>query len=554
MSKARTLASTVSNGAVLADGTIDAAEIGNLTLPTGGDIVGTTATQTLTGKTINIASNTLTGVQSTLVSGTSIKTVNGTTLLGSGDLEAGGGGQYSAIASGAIASAGLVVELNSDGTVSVVTGADVTVNTTVFNTPNCSVTTSTYDPVSNKVVLAFYDAGATQLKAIVGTVSGSTITFGTAVTFYSGNTGTMAIAYDVAAQRIVVAYRKSVGDNSVGGCRVGTVSGTSISFGPEVAIDGVLSVSALSLAYDAFNQKIVLFYCNSNPTANAKVGTISGSSISFGTAAAFHSTTISASAAAYDSVSQKLLVAFITDNYGICKVGTVSGTTISFGAEAYWSGTGVAPNSVSLVYATASGKFVVAYRAPTTTYGEARTITISGTTASLGTIVNFTGTNQVNYVSVTYDSANGQVLVTYLNQTGGAFGAAKVGTISGTAISFGDADVFRSGTLDFSSAVFDVPTSKYVINYVVGGVGNSSVFTPSFSNQATRIGIAQNAAANGAAVFVKVAGGVDENQSGLTVGSTYYVGNTGALTTTSTNNPRIGFALKPNTLLITDPT
>jgi len=60
MSKARTLASTVSNGAVLADGTIDAAEIGNLTLPTGGDIVGTTATQTLTNKTISGADNTLT--------------------------------------------------------------------------------------------------------------------------------------------------------------------------------------------------------------------------------------------------------------------------------------------------------------------------------------------------------------------------------------------------------------------------------------------------------------------------------------------------------------
>ena len=52
MSKARTLASTVSTGAVLADGTIDAAEIGNLTLPTGGDIVGTTSTQTLTNKTL----------------------------------------------------------------------------------------------------------------------------------------------------------------------------------------------------------------------------------------------------------------------------------------------------------------------------------------------------------------------------------------------------------------------------------------------------------------------------------------------------------------------
>jgi hypothetical protein len=86
MSKARTLAGVVSNGAVLADGTIDAAEIGNLTLPTGGDIVGTTATQTLTGKTIDIASNTLTGVQAELVSGVNIKTINGGSLLGAGDV------------------------------------------------------------------------------------------------------------------------------------------------------------------------------------------------------------------------------------------------------------------------------------------------------------------------------------------------------------------------------------------------------------------------------------------------------------------------------------
>ena len=52
MSKAQTLANLVSTGSVLADGTIDAAEIGNLTLPTGGDIVGTTSTQTLTNKTL----------------------------------------------------------------------------------------------------------------------------------------------------------------------------------------------------------------------------------------------------------------------------------------------------------------------------------------------------------------------------------------------------------------------------------------------------------------------------------------------------------------------
>jgi hypothetical protein len=46
-------------------------------------------TQTLTNKTIAYADNTLTGVQPTLVSGTSIKTINGTSLLGSGNIAVG---------------------------------------------------------------------------------------------------------------------------------------------------------------------------------------------------------------------------------------------------------------------------------------------------------------------------------------------------------------------------------------------------------------------------------------------------------------------------------
>jgi hypothetical protein len=89
MSKAKTLAGLVSTGAVLEDGVVNASEIGSLTLPAGGDIVGTTATQTLTNKTIALANNTLTGVQAALVSGTNIKTINGGSVLGSGDIQAG---------------------------------------------------------------------------------------------------------------------------------------------------------------------------------------------------------------------------------------------------------------------------------------------------------------------------------------------------------------------------------------------------------------------------------------------------------------------------------
>ena len=44
------------------------------------------STQTLTNKTIAYDDNTLTGVQATLVSGTNIKTINSTSILGSGNI------------------------------------------------------------------------------------------------------------------------------------------------------------------------------------------------------------------------------------------------------------------------------------------------------------------------------------------------------------------------------------------------------------------------------------------------------------------------------------
>lgn len=55
------------------------------------DVASTNTAQTLTNKTIAFANNTLTGVQPSLVSGTNIKTINGSSVLGSGDLAVGGG-------------------------------------------------------------------------------------------------------------------------------------------------------------------------------------------------------------------------------------------------------------------------------------------------------------------------------------------------------------------------------------------------------------------------------------------------------------------------------
>ena len=59
---------------------------GDISITAGAPTLTETSTSTLTNKTISYANNTLTGVQPTLVSGTSIKTINGTSILGSGDI------------------------------------------------------------------------------------------------------------------------------------------------------------------------------------------------------------------------------------------------------------------------------------------------------------------------------------------------------------------------------------------------------------------------------------------------------------------------------------
>ena len=65
--------------------------------------------------------------------------------------------------------------------------------------------------------------------SVVGETAGDP-SAGTPVVYESGNTSYSSVAYDANAQKIVIAYRDG-GNSSYGTAVVGTVSGTSISFG-----------------------------------------------------------------------------------------------------------------------------------------------------------------------------------------------------------------------------------------------------------------------------------------------------------------------------------
>ena len=82
--------------------------------------------------------------------------------------------------------------------------------------------------------------------------------------------------------------------------------------------------------------------------------------------------------------------------------------------------------------------------------------------------------------------------------------------------------------------------------YTVVAISSSS------SNNTDWIGFAESAISDTATGDILVVGSVAENQSGLTIGSTYYVQQDGTLATTSSNAVKAGRAIAANKLLITE--
>ena len=109
------------------------------------------------------------------------------------------GGEFKAVASGTLPS-GRPVIVNADGTVTAVANVATSASAgtpVVFEAANVPQTSIVYDSSNDKTVICYRDAGdSNKGKAIVGTVSGSSISFGTPVEFESGATPYIRATFD----------------------------------------------------------------------------------------------------------------------------------------------------------------------------------------------------------------------------------------------------------------------------------------------------------------------------------------------------------------------
>ena len=444
--------------------------------------------------------------------------------------------QVRAIASGALSNGDTVV-VNADGTVSVVAGSDSVAGTPdVFESASVVLNSATFDSSNNKVVISYRDGANNNYgTAVVGTVSGTSISFGTPVVFaISDPVSYIASTFDSSSNKVVIAYARGAG---IGYATVGTVSGTSISFGSETIFRPTSNSTDISIAYDVNSGKVVIVYTDqgNNQYGTAVVGTVSGTAISFGSPVIYNSGYSIYNSIVYDSNAQKVVIAYRdvgNSNVGTAIVGTVSGASISFGSEVtFESGQS---NYIAATFDSTNNKVVIAYQdAGNSYYATAVVGTVSGTSISFGTPVVFENAT-VSFISPVFDSNANKVVIAYRDTGNSNYGTFTVGTVSGTSISFETAVVFQTANSYYNSATFDSSNNKVVNAYRNdgnSGYGTAVVFQPDSTNLTSEnfIGLADGAYADTQSAVINTTCSVDRNQTSLTAGQIYYVQTDGSL-------------------------
>ncbi len=322
-----------------------------------------------------------------------------------------------------------------------------------------------YDTANDKVLIFYIDAANSDYPtAIVGTVGATTMSYGTAVVVQSaGASVALAQAYDSDAQKFGLFYLAS----SEGKAAVATVSGTSVSATVRSYAFESGAIKKVSAVYHQPANKIIVAYSDDVDGDKGKIALprISGtdmldpdgtmpSSGGAGSPIQFESGQITlAIGTAYDSVNKKVVIAYSDDDNG------KNGTSIVF-IPAYNDNNLTSENYI----------------------GMSRGVAVqTGSAASAGSPVVFESA-EIDRTQTVFDSQNNKIIITFRDAGNSYYGTAIVGTVdnSDNSISFGTPVVVESATLGFFGTLsFDSSNNKVVVPYEIGSQGKVKIGTVS---------------------------------------------------------------------------
>jgi hypothetical protein len=507
------------------------------TLPVGN---GGTGATTLTANNVLLGNGT-SAVQ-TVAPGTSgnVLTSNGTTWTSTTPLS---GPTLTAVASGSLSN-GTKVVLNSDGTVSAVSKTITALNPPTvsaltngvgFSTPTAFA--AAYDK-TRKLVFVAVNVSAT-LTVYVGEVVGDTITFESSGSGGFGATASInpGLIYDDGTQQVVMTYTGATG-NTFGYAYVGTVAFDAnvtrwkIGFGAQIAFNSSLSNGYNALAVNPDNSTVLIGYQQSNPVL-VRAATLGIRTMTLGTAVTVISSGQSTGVCYIGNNNFAVAYRSFVAPTGLnAAVVSVSGTTATLNTAINLSGSTAIP-SIFCACDISAQRLVTTYVNSSTSACLVTVTSISGTTLTAGSTASISAVNTSNPVGVSFNPDTGRFVFAYLN-TAVSILYAVSGLITGTSIALGTAvvvnsaassslpvSIFRSDAGD--NIVGSVPNAAPRLAFVASATITTNLTTNNF------VGTSSAAYTNGQTATIQVVGSVNAAQAGLTPGLRYFVGEDGNL-------------------------
>ena len=543
----------------------------------------TTATGNISPKTgTNLTFNSSTGALSAtsfIGSGTSLTALNATNLgsgtvptarLGSGTANSGSflagnntwqtisaAPEITATTSGTLPN-GCTVIVNTDGTVSKPAVSSPTFGSegTITNASG-SLFDSCWLPAQNVIVVAWMDSGnSNYLSLIAGSVSGTTITWGSKVTGYSTRFEGISIAASDTNSTVCVCGRRDVGGSTYGIAVGAKVTGTSISVeGTYNMTTGINHRGGQSATVGGTN-RIINTYTNSN---NYNLYSMTITLQDNGTLSLGSQRTIETQGTNYsqmlvwDSSASRMVCTWTggNDNRSYYKLN-------SGGSSDQWSNSRTQIFSYrygegTIYYDPDAERVVLLWDNPNDSnrgYMQAGEVSSSSITWGSAVTWNDSGDN-ASYHNSAYTTDLDKGLLYYRLTVGGNHNAyVKEITCSGSSLSAGTAQLVNASSNP--EMITYLPSNNYVF---MGYAGNKyKVRTTESSSMTTEnfIGFSSAAYTNGQTATIKVVGNTVTGLSGLTAGQAYYVQNDGSLNQTpwAGGTVQAGVALSSSTLLI----
>jgi len=469
-----------------------------------------------------------------------------------------GGNTVSLTASSSIAD-GRSVFIKNDGTVAqIIGGAAGSTGGTVYDGGAVSFNAGCFHAAENVSVIAFRDGtDGGKGKIIAFSVNSSTnaLTFGTEVTFESNPINGVDICYDSASELVHICYLDT--GNHYTTIRSYSLSGTTPTAATSsLAVNGTSVSFNARITYDVTNDAILVVWkdASANNAGKAKAFDYSSGSYTTGGTLTWSGSFVADLQTAYDTNAGKhLCISKNSNNYSQALTLTVSGSgaspTVTSTGFSSVTQTNVTP--VALQYHPASGKMMYIWRNNSDNKGQVQLGTYGGSNYTTWTAISddyiistqagktgqFFNENQARYA---YDSDKQIIVVTYYGASNEGSYSVGVG-VNGSAITLTEKiEIWnpsdpKSGT--YFNSIYDtfrnVAVAHFVSPSTEGQDGYAIIVRFASTDYTKYIGFASGAVSSGAAATIQTTGNVDDAQSGLAIGTSYFVQANGNLATSA---------------------